>query len=363
MCLCGSKGISNKMTDQPSSVRVGEELDSIKLGAYLSRALHQPFQDIGIEQFPGGYSNLTYLIKTGKEEYVLRKPPIGANIKSAHDMTREFTVLKLLREAGYNKIPEVLHLCDDESIIGQKFYLMKRVNGIILRNHIPKELAISSDTFLKLSKATIDGLVDLHRLDLHSTGLHQLGKPEGYVKRQVDGWIQRYENSKTDEIDSMEQVSQWLKQNMPDEESTAFIHNDYKYDNLVLDETDLTKIKAVLDWEMATVGNPWMDLGTTLAYWAEPGDADELKPFSLTWKPGNMSRIEALEYYQSKSGKQKPDFIFYYAFGSFKIGVICQQIYYRFKQGLTTDPRFASLLHVIKACGKNARRAIDQQRI
>jgi aminoglycoside phosphotransferase (APT) family kinase protein len=351
------------MTDQPTTVRAGEEIDSGKLRVYLSETLHQSFQSISITQFPGGFSNLTYLIKAGTNEFVLRKPPIGANIKSAHDMSREFRVLTLLRQAGYSKVPEVVHLCEDESIIGQKFYIMKRVNGVILRNRIPKDLTISPDTFLELSKSTIDGLVDLHNLNLQSNGLDQLGKTEGYVKRQVDGWIQRYENSKTDTIDSMDQVSEWLKKNLPIQEFPAFIHNDYKYDNLVLDENDLTNIKAVLDWEMATVGDPWMDLGTTLAYWAEPTDSDALKPFSLTWIPGNMSRSEALRYYQEKSGRQVENFIFYYAFGAFKIGVICQQIYYRFKKGLTQDPRFGSLIHVIRACGENARRAIDTFKI
>jgi aminoglycoside phosphotransferase (APT) family kinase protein len=350
------------MLDQPTSIRSGEELDNAKLSAYLSEHL-EPVGSIAIKQFPGGYSNLTYLITTKQGEFVLRKPPIGANTKSAHDMTREFTVLKLLQQAGYSKVPQAIHLCEDEAIIGAKFYLMKRVTGTILRNRLPKDISISPDTFHQLSHSCIDGLAELHRLDISVTGLDKLGKPEGYIQRQVDGWILRYENSKTDQIESMETISQWAKKNIPLSTSAAFIHNDYKYDNLVLDENDLTKVKAVLDWEMATVGDPLMDLGTTLAYWAEANDTEALKPFSLTWMPGNMTRVEALHYYQDKAQKQIHDFIFYYVFGAFKIGVICQQIYFRYQQGLTKDPRFASLLHVIKACGENGRKAIETLKI
>lgn len=351
------------MIDKPTIVRSGEEIKLDALSHYLSNELNQPLALEAIEQFPGGYSNLTYLIKSGEEEFVLRKPPVGANIKSAHDMNREFTVLTLLRKAGYLKAPEPVHYCDDESIIGSKFYLMKRVSGIILRNKIPNGLNISSETFHKLSKASLDGLIELHQLNIQSTGLHQLGRPEGYVKRQVEGWTQRYEKSKTDKIQSMEEVGQWLLQNIPTSSTTTFIHNDYKYDNLVLNENNLTQIRAVLDWEMATVGDPWMDMGTTLAYLAEATDHEALKPFSLTWMPGNLTRAEALGHYEEKTKTKIPNFFFYYAFGAFKIGVICQQIYFRFKKGLTKDPRFSSLIHVIKACGENGRKAIELQRI
>lgn len=351
------------MIDQPTTVRSGEVLDTKKIAAYLSEQLNQPIREISIEQFPGGYSNLTYLIKTNREEYVLRKPPIGANIKSAHDMGREFTVLQSLRASGYMKSPEAVHLCNDENVLGSIFYLMKRAKGVILRSKVPQGLHISPEAFNKLSQATIDGLVELHQLDITSTALGQLGKPEGYVDRQVKGWIQRFENSKTDSIESMEMIAGWLINNIPAKSTAAFIHNDYKYDNLVLDENDITKIKAVLDWEMSTIGDPLMDLGTTLAYWGEPTDPDALKPFSLTWMPGNMSRKEALNYYKEKSCTAIPDFTFYYAFGTFKIGVICQQIYHRYKQGITKDPRFASLIHVINACGENGRRAMEKLKI
>ncbi len=345
------------MIDQPAITRTGEELDIQALTSYLKKPLSIN-GETSVQQFPNGYSNLTYLVQSGNEEYVLRKPPIGANIKSAHDMVREFNVLSALRKAGYQKSPEPVLLCEDESIVGAKFYLMRRVKGVILRNRVPKEMKIEPTTFCNLSKSSIDQLVQLHQLDIHSSGLDQLGKPEGYVQRQVDGWTKRYENSMTDEIVSLNETADWMKKNPPVSSSVAFIHNDYKYDNLVLDPTDLTQVLAVLDWEMATVGDPMMDLGTTLAYWAEANDSDVLKPFNLTWMPGNLTRQEVLTYYQERSGKTIDDFIFYYAFGSFKVAVICQQIYFRYKKGITQDPRFASLIHVIRACGENARKAI-----
>ncbi len=351
------------MVDQPTSIRFGEELNAEKLSAYLSDQIEVILKEISIQQFPSGYSNLTYLIQSGSDEFVLRKPPIGANIKSAHDMAREFNVLSSLRKAGYQKSPEPILLCEDESIIGAKFYLMRRVKGIILRNRVPKELKIEPKTFKALSKSALDQLVHLHQLNIHSSGLDQLGNPQGYVQRQVEGWTKRYENSMTDEIASLNETADWMKKNLPRSSSGAFIHNDFKYDNLVLDPTDLTQVLAVLDWEMATVGDPLMDLGTTLAYWAEANDSDALKPFNLTWMPGNLSRQEVLNYYQEKSGKAIDDFIFYYAFGSFKVAVICQQIYFRYKKGITQDPRFTSLIQVIQACGENARRAINNLKI
>lgn len=351
------------MLDQPTDTRTGEELDQQKLQDYLRDKVPGFDKEITIKQFPGGYSNLTYFIQAGEHEYVLRRSPFGANIKSAHDMEREFTVLTKLHEAGFTKVPDAVHLCVDEHVMGVKFYLMKRVKGIILRNKLPKDFSVSEKSFRDLSKATIDELVRLHQIDIHSSGLDALGKPEGYVQRQAEGWTKRYVNSQTDDIVAMNEVAEWMQKNIPATTRTSFIHNDFKYDNLVLSPEDLTDIIAILDWEMATVGDPLMDLGTTLAYWAEASDPDSLKPFNLTWMPGNFTRNEVVEYYQQQSGMPINNIVFYYAFGAFKVGVICQQIYYRYKQGLTKDPRFASLIYVIRACGENARRALEKNKI
>ncbi len=348
--------------DQPIAVRANELPDLHKLRQWLTGKIIETNDDLQILQFPGGYSNLTYLLQTGSNEFVLRKPPFGADIKSAHDMGREFNVLKSLKPV-FPSIPDPLLYCEDLSIIGTPFYIMQRVRGVILRNRIPKGMELDHHSLKSISEAAVDNLALLHSLDLESTGLIQLGKPEGYVQRQVQGWIKRYFNAETDAIIEMNQTAEWLNANLPPDGKPAFIHNDYKYDNLVLDPHDLSHILAVLDWEMATVGNPLMDLGTSLAYWAEAGDSEALKPFNLTWLPGNLTRQEVLERYAGITGADVSDFLYYYVFGSFKIAVIVQQIYARYKKGFSTDPRFASLIHVVKACANNAHRAVQFNRI
>lgn len=345
------------MIDQAQKVRDGESLDTEKLERYLKGHLENYSEDIEISQFPGGYSNLTYLLTIGEKEYVLRRPPFGANIKSAHDMGREYRVLSALKPV-YGQVPQPVHYCEDESIIGAPFYLMERVKGIILRNKPPQGLELTPERMRGISEAAVDNLADLHSLDLEQSGLISMGKPKGYMQRQVSGWIKRYYRTKTDKITGMDRAARWMQENQPAESAVAFIHNDYKYDNLVLDPDNLRRIIAVLDWEMATVGDPLMDLGTSLGYWAEANDSPALKPFNLTWMPGNLSRQEVLQRYAKRRGIEVPDMLFYYVFGAFKIGVIVQQIYARYQQGYTQDPRFAGLIHVVRACAANAEKAM-----
>ncbi|RPA69676.1 phosphotransferase family protein [Cyclobacteriaceae bacterium YHN15] len=330
---------------------------------YLAAKLGLDPSSTVITQFKGGYSNLTYLITSPDGEYVLRRPPLGLKISKAHDMVREFNVLQALGKAGYSKVPKAVLSCEDESVIGAPFFIMEKVDGLILRNRIPEGLTLGVDFFRKLSQNTIDGLLELHNLDLEASGLSVLGKPEGFVKRQVDGWSERYFNSKTDDLKEMTSVSNWLKNNVPTAENVGFIHNDYKYDNLVLEGKDNPEIKAVLDWEMATVGDPLMDLGTSLAYWAEAEDPDMLKMFNLSYLPGNFTRKEVIHYYGSKSALNLDNILFYYAFGLFKVGVIAQQIYKRYTLGFSQDPRFAGLIHVVNACGKMASKSIKTDKI
>jgi aminoglycoside phosphotransferase (APT) family kinase protein len=348
--------------DNAVNVREGEMPDLQKLREYL--LLHMPTDkgELVIHQFPGGYSNLTFLLTIGEKEYVLRKPPNGANIKSAHDMGREFRVLNALKPV-YKPVPEPVLFCEDEAIIGLPFYIMERVRGIILRNKPPKGIELTAEMMKQLSVSTINNLADLHSIDLYTTGLINMGKPEGYTERQVDGWIRRYYNAETDVVEDMNATAEWMKRNIPADDEPAFIHNDYKYDNLVLDPDDLQQIIAVLDWEMATVGNPLMDLGTTLAYWAEASDNQALKPFNLTWLPGNLNREEVVRQYAAARNIDLPEMLFYYVFGSFKIAVIVQQIYARYKKGFTKDERFAGLIYVVRACAENAQKAIRFNRI
>jgi aminoglycoside phosphotransferase (APT) family kinase protein len=340
-----------------------EPLGLENLLPYLEAHLGIQATDTVITQFKGGYSNLTFLIHSPEGEWVLRRPPLGLKIAKGHDMVREYRVLEALNKAGYTKIPKPVLCCEDESVIGAPFFIMEKVDGLILRNKIPAGLELGPDFFHQLSVNTLDGLLELHRLEMEQSGLLKMGKPEGYVERQVLGWAERYFQTKTHQLPEMEHTSHWLLENMPKMEHTGFIHNDYKYDNLVLEGPENPRIKAVLDWEMATVGDPLMDLGTSLAYWAEPGDPDILKLFNLSHVPGNMTRQEVIQYYGSKSPLPLDNMVFYYAFGLFKVGVIAQQIFKRYSLGFAKDERFAGLIHVVEACGKKALKSIETERI
>ncbi len=347
------------MKDEAKSIRAGEELPREVLSHYLRQNLEGFLAIDVVKQFPGGYSNLTYLLQTNLGDLVLRRPPFGANIKTAHDMGREFSVLNML-EGIYPKIPKPLIYCQDESIIGAPFYLMERVDGLILRNQVPKGLNLSPERMQAISKAAIDNLADLHRLELEQSGLIQLGKPEGYVQRQVEGWIKRYRKAETESVEGMNALADWLPGQIPESQQVSLIHNDYKYDNLVLKPEQPSHIKAVLDWEMCTVGDPLMDLGTTLAYWVEP---EEVNPgivavSNLTWLPGNLNRSALAEHYAIRSGLDLKTLDFYFAFGSFKIGVILQQIYARWKKGYTKDPRFGFLIELVKVFGERGTASI-----
>ena len=345
--------------DKATAVRPGEMLNVETLEPYLKERLPHLDGRLVIEQFPSGFSNLTYLIHVGETEMVLRRPPFGANIKSAHDMSREFRILSHLTDI-YPKVPKPTLYCEDEAILGAPFYVMERLSGVILRPQMPPEMIPAPALMGQIANALIDNLVDLHALDYKTAGLGDFGKPEGYVQRQVTGWSKRYLHSKTDEIADMEKTAVWLAENLPPESGATLIHNDYKYDNLVLDTADWSHIIGVLDWEMATIGDPLMDLGTSLGYWVQPNDPPVIlaMQFSPTTLPGNPTRDELIERYARKSGRDVSNLTFYYVYGLFKLAVIVQQIYYRYKKGYTQDPRFANLIEAVKACGAMAARSI-----
>src|SRR5208282_1907576 len=324
--------------DHAASVRAGEELDLAKLEPFLR--LHFPDEagPLTVRQFPGGHSNLTYSLLLGSRELVLRRPPFGSKVKSAHDMGREFRVLSKLH-AAYPPAPEVLLYCDNDSILGAPFYVMEPIRGIILRKELPQGLDFSPQLAKRLKESFLDNLATLHGLDYAAVGLADLGKPQGYLERQVRGWIERYHGSKTHEIPEIEALSNWIQQRMPASGAAALIHNDYKYDNVVLDPNDLTKIIGVLDWEMCTIGDPLTDLGTALAYWVDAGDPPEMLEtrWGPTNYPGSLTRAELVKLYAQKSNRDVSHMPFYLAFARFKIAVIVQQIYFRYHQGLTKD--------------------------
>ncbi len=330
-----------------------------KLPAYLSAQWSIPIPEIHIKAFKGGFSNLTYLIESESFSYVLRRPPFGNKISKAHDMVREFKILEALGKAAYDKIPKAILCCEDESILGAPFFIMEKVDGLIIRNKRPEH--VSTDFFKRLSKLSIDVLLELHALELTNSGLINLGKPEGYVARQVAGWSERYLQAQTDDIPELKNAFDWLARNQPEHFSVAFIHNDFKFDNMVI--RDDASVAAVLDWEMATVGDPLMDLGTTLAYWAEEDDPDILKMFNLSYVEGNFSRAELVEYYASKSKLDVSKILFYYVFGLCKVAVIAQQIYKRYALGFSSDERFSVLNQVVKAAGIKAMESIKSNKI
>jgi aminoglycoside phosphotransferase (APT) family kinase protein len=335
--------------DKPSSIRPGEELDLGKLGPFLRTHFPHEAQHLSVEQFPSGHSNLTYSLQLGHRQMVLRRPPFGSRVKSAHDMGREFHVLSKLHDA-YSPAPQVLLYCDDASILGAPFYLMEPIRGIILRRDPPPGLAFTPAIARGLCESFIDNLACLHKIDFAAIGLVDLGRPQGYLERQMSGWVARYHDSKTHDIPEVEQICQWMQQRLPSSSDATLIHNDYKFDNVILDPEALTKIIGVLDWEMCTLGDPLSDLGTALAYWVEAGDPDDLQ--RLRWGPtnypGSMTRNELVERYARASGLDVSNMVFYAAFACFKIAVIVQQIYYRYHFGLTKDPRFAAMPEVVQ---------------
>lgn len=335
--------------DQPRSVRPGEELDAARLEPFLRSCFPGELGRLVVEQYPSGHSNLTYSVHLGRREFVLRRPPFGSTVKSAHDMGREFRVLSKLH-AAYPPAPQVLHYCDDASVLGAPFYLMEPVKGIILRRDPPVGLEFSEDTARRLSESFVDNLARLHGLDYAAIGLAELGKPHGYLERQVKGWTERYHGSKTHELPEVETICGWMKEHMPARSGSSLIHNDYKYDNVVLSPNDITRIVGVLDWEMCTIGDPLTDLGTALAYWVDAQDPVELQEirWGPTACPGSLTRARLVERYTRTTGRDTADIVFYLVFARFKIAVIVQQIYYRYHQGLTRDERFASMPELIR---------------
>jgi aminoglycoside phosphotransferase (APT) family kinase protein len=346
------------LRDHPTSVRAGEELDLSRLEPFLRSHFPDATGTLGVAQFPSGHSNLTYLVCLGDRQMVLRRPPFGSKVKTAHDMSREYRVLSKLYLV-YPQAPAALLYCEDTTVLGSPFYLMERIPGIILRRDPPEGLGTNAATARQLSEAFVDNLARLHGLGYTAIGLADLGKPQGYLERQVKGWIERYLGSRTHDLPEAERISVWLNEHRPRETTYALIHNDYKYDNVVLDPTDITRIVGVLDWEMCTIGDPLTDLGTALAYWVDPQDPEDLKRirWGPTTLPGTLTREEIVRRYSQTTGRDVSDMVFYRVLALFKVAVIIQQIYYRYHQGLTKDTRFASMPEVIKVVLRAALRS------
>jgi aminoglycoside phosphotransferase (APT) family kinase protein len=333
-----------------AAVRPGEELDTPSLGGYLRDPA------VEVEQFPNGHSNLVYLIRIGGKEFVLRRPPLGPVAPKAHDMAREYRVLEAVHP-HFPEAPRVFLLCEDPAVIGSAFFLMERRRGIVIRDSAPPELSAIPDYPRKVSEAFIDCLVRLHAVDVSGKELRALGKPEGFLERQVRGWAERWNHAKTEDLPEMERVIRWLADRMPFSAEATLVHNDYKLDNVMMRPAG-DCVEAVLDWEMTTVGDPLADLGLTMCYWTWIGmleleDQQGATPM-ITAQPGWYTRDQFLERYARQTGRDVSRVGYYEVLGVFKLAVILQQIFYRFHLGQTRDARFRNFDRRVRALARLA---------
>ncbi len=351
------------LLDATAPVRDGESIPLDALRAWWEGAIgHVHAMDV--EQFPRGFSNLTYLVRAGGDEYVLRRPPFGVKPGVAHDVLREGRLLTALRPS-YARVPAVVALCDDAGVIGAPFFVMERMRGLIVRGTLPESLSFGASQLRALSAAAVETLAGLHAVDWRVPGLESLGRPEGYVERQVAGWHKRWTAARTGDVPDIERVIAWLAEHAPPTGSATLVHNDFKFDNLVLDPADPTRVRAVLDWEMATIGDPRLDVATTLGYWVEASDPAAVLQLGIgvTSLPGNWTREQVVSAWEASTGRSAGDPVWLLAFGLFKVAVIAQQIFVRYVAGHTRDPRFSALDTAVAALGALATRAIDAGRI
>jgi aminoglycoside phosphotransferase (APT) family kinase protein len=325
------------------AIREGEDFDHVRLAAYLKGKLPDSGRPLEVGQFAGGHANLTYLLRYGATEYVLRRPPVGPVAPSSHDMGREYRVLSVLHQ-GYPLAPRAYVYCDDPALIGAPFFVMERRRGIVVRRSVPAVYGGGDDPAVnrRISEVLIDTLADLHEVDYRAIGLGDLGKPDGFLRRQVDGWSARYERAKTKEVPIVGEMAHWLRDHLPSAPPPTLLHNDWRLDNMMLDATNPGRCVAVFDWDMSTVGDPLADLGTLLSAWIEASEgavgSGQVGMPSNT--PGFLTRREAVERYGKRRGVDISNVPYYYVFGIFKIAIVLQQIYYRYHVGQTKDQRF-----------------------
>ena len=338
-------------------VRKDEQLDLENLRQYLKNILKLEFNNLTSLQFSGGHANLTYLLKLDKREYVLRRPPLGPVAPSSHDMYREHRVQSSLNTL-FPLAPKSLYFCDDERIIGSKFHIIERRNGFVIRKQFEPYASPTKDNLRKISFKIIDVLSDLHKINPDEVGLGDLGKPDGFVLRQLNGWEERWKKSteETDLNSKFDKLISYLKSSLPQPQTVTILHNDFKLDNIMWSNTDPFDPIAVFDWDMCTRGDPLMDLGHMLNYWIDETDNDDCK--LITSMPVDKilypTRKEIVDYYSKKTGFNVENINWYYAFGAFKLAVILQQIFYRYQKGQTQDERFSNFGKRIDALIKRA---------
>ena len=341
MTSSSAKAESSAVDRDTAPIRPGEELNLAALAGYLRGKIKGTERGISVEQFPSGHSNLTYLLRADEHEYVLRRGPLGPVAPKAHDMAREYRVLQAIHP-HFPEAPKPYLLCEDQSVLGAVFFVMERRKGVVLRDKIPAEISRLPNYPHVISEAFVHCLARLHAIDVVQNGLLALGKPEGFLERQVQGWADRWNRSQTEKIAQMEEVVNWLAGHLPPSPAPTVVHNDFKLDNLMLRAGSADSVEAVLDWEMATVGDPLADLGLTLCYWcwaSAPSLGMRALP-ALTAQPGWYARDQFVARYSELTGRDLTHLPWHEVLGIFKLAVILQQIYYRFQRGQTQDQRF-----------------------
>jgi len=349
----------------PVEVRAEDAFDVASVHAWLSTKV----EGLGdepphVRQFPGGASNLTYQLTYPDRELILRRPPAGHKAASAHDMRREYRVQHALKPV-FPYVPRMLAFGDDERVLGGDFYVMEKLDGLILRGDLPNGMTLTPEGARELSGKVVDRLVDLHAVDAGKAGLADLGKGAGYVERQIRGWSERYVAARTDNVGDFAEVRAWLASNQPAEVKICLIHNDYRLDNLVLDGPETLNITGVLDWEMATLGDPLMELGSMLAYWVQDGDDDVMHASRRqpTHLPGMFTREEFVDRYAEKTGLEIGDWRFYEVYGLFRLAAVLQQLYRRYHDGATRNPAFKDFWQFVGYLDWRCREIIAKGRV
>jgi aminoglycoside phosphotransferase (APT) family kinase protein len=350
--------------DEPGPVRAEDALDVARLAPWLSERIDGLSGSPEIRQFSGGASNLTYLLSYPDRDLVLRRPPPGTKAASAHDMRREAEIQRRLRPV-FPYVPEVLAFCDDAGVLGSDFYVMERLHGVILRARGPQQIDLSPAAAGGVCEAFIDRLVELHQVDVEANGLNDIGRGGGYVERQIGGWSDRYRRARTWNVPRCEYVMSWLAEHMPRDSGSCVIHNDFRLDNLLLDRTDPRHVVGILDWEMATIGDPLMDFGNTLAYWVQADDDRMMQRFRRQPSnlPGMMTREEMIDRYCERARIERPSMAFYEVYGVFRLAVIVQQIYQRYHRKETTNPTFRRYWVMVHFLNRRCRRMIASAQV
>jgi len=353
--------MATEISNPTAPVRKGEDLDWQALDRHLKLVLPHLEGEVEISQFSGGNSNLTYRLKYVNDDLVIRRPPFGTKAKTAHNMHREYRIMNALKPV-YPSVPDTLYYSDDESIIGAEFYVMRKVDGVLISHQLPSAWNFTAEDTRRLCTSFWEKLIELHQVDYIAAGLADFGKPEGYVERQVSGWNRRFERVITPDVDHFAGVRDWLAASLPAENlSHSILHGDYRIDNVILDKDEPCNILAVLDWEICALGDPLMDLGNSLAYWIQDDDPLEMKQLMVqpSNAPGMLTRRQILDLYQDRTGIDTSNFTFYLVYGYWRLAVILQQIYFRYFHGQTQDQRFKTFGKKAQLLGEHCRRMIS----